>query len=95
MNVMPDAPLLAGVVVIALVLAVVMLLAALRLLRGPSLPDRVVALDLIGTAAIGIMSISSVLTQERAMLNIAIVMALLLFLSTTAFALYIERRARP
>lgn len=64
-----------------------------RLLRGPSVADRVVALDLIGFLAVGIIAILSAETQQPALLTVAIVMALILFLGTAGFASYIERRS--
>ena len=62
-----------------------------RLVRGPSTPDRVVALDLFTTIGIGIIAVYVVATDETAFLDAAIVIALLSFLSTIAFARYVER----
>lgn len=73
-----------------LVLAVVIVFA--RLVRGPSLPDRVVAIDLMNTLGIGIIATYSIATDQPAFLDVAIAMALLSFLGTVAFAYYIERR---
>ncbi len=63
-----------------------------RLYRGPSLPDRVVALDLIGTMAVGIIAAYDVLTEQPILLDAATVAALVAFLGTVAFARYVERR---
>lgn len=82
-------------VIVGTVLGLGMLLAAVRLLRGPSVPDRVVALDMMGYFAIGIISVYSIAVNRPVLLSVAIVMGLILFLGTAAFALYIERRARP
>lgn len=62
-----------------------------RLIHGPSTPDRVVALDLITTIGIGIIAVYVVGTGETAFLDAAIVIALLSFLGTIAFARYVER----
>lgn len=78
-----------------LVLAAGMLLAFVRLARGPSLPDRVVALDLVATHLVGAIAAYSILTGEPMLLRSAIVLALLTFLGTVAFARYLERRQRP
>ena len=45
--------------VLILICGIAMLLAFYRVLRGPSLPDRVVALDLLATAAVGVLGISA------------------------------------
>lgn len=66
-----------------------------RLLRGPTLPDRVVALDLIGFLIIGLIAVFALSSGRPVILSVAIVMALVLFLGTSAFAMYLERRARP
>ena len=73
------------------VLSVAMLFAFLRLVRGPSLPDRVVALDLMATLVIGIVAAYSVATGQSAYLDVAIILALIAFLGTVAFAYYIQR----
>jgi multicomponent Na+:H+ antiporter subunit F len=74
-----------------LTLAVV--LAFIRLVRGPGLPDRVVALDLIFTIGIGIIAVYAISTNQPAFLDVAIIAALIAFLGTIAFAYYLERRA--
>lgn len=72
-------------------LSVAMLFAFFRLVRGPSLPDRVVALDLMATLVIGIVGAYSVATGQSAYLDVAIILALIAFLGTVAFAYYIQR----
>jgi multicomponent Na+:H+ antiporter subunit F len=74
-----------------LTLAVVF--AFIRLVRGPGLPDRVVALDLIFTIGIGIIAVYAISTNQPAFLDVAIIAALIAFLGTIAFAYYLERRA--
>ena len=66
-------------------------LAFIRLLRGPSLPDRVIALDLMATIAIGFICAYAVANSQRIFLDVASVMALLAFLATVAFAYYLKR----
>lgn len=68
------------------------LLAALRVLRGPSLADRVVALELLTTLGIGITCGIAVGTGEAVFLDASLVLALVAFLGTVAFARYVEKR---
>lgn len=75
-----------------MMLSVAMLLAFIRLLRGPSLADRVVALDLMAVQAVGIIAVYDIATHEPVYLRVAIVLALIAFLGTVAFAYYIQRR---
>jgi multicomponent Na+:H+ antiporter subunit F len=79
----------AGAAMILLSLA--FLAALLRLILGPRLADRVVALDLISTIAVGVLAASSVITGERSVLDAALIVALIAFLGTVAFASYLER----
>lgn len=65
--------------------------AFIRVLRGPSLPDRVVALDLVAYLAMGFLGTYAVLAQEKAYIDAALVLGLLAFLGTVAVARYIER----
>ena len=71
-----------------------MVFALLRLMRGPSLPDRVVALDMLTIASVGFIACFAMATLERAFIDVAIALALVGFLATVAFARYTEQRAR-
>lgn len=73
------------------ILALAVVLAFTRLLRGPSLPDRVVALDLLTALGIGTIATYAIATGQAAFLDVATVLALISFLGTVAFAYYIER----
>ena len=62
-----------------------------RLIRGPSLPDRVVSVDLITVLAVAIAGLLAITYTEPDFLDIAVVLALVAFLATVAFAWYAER----
>ncbi|SDF77007.1 multicomponent Na+:H+ antiporter subunit F [Limimonas halophila] len=80
-------------VAISLVLVVAALLLTLvRLVRGPSLADRVVALDMLAILAIGFIALRVLATGETLYLEIAIALGLVAFLATVFFARLIERR---
>jgi multicomponent Na+:H+ antiporter subunit F len=68
------------------------LFALIRLIRGPSLPDRVIALDLLTTLTIGITASNAVATGITAYLDVAVILALVAFLGTVAFAYYLSWR---
>ena len=76
------------------VLSLALLLTFARLLRGPSLPDRVIALDMMATLGIGLVAVYAVFTGQPALLDVALLLALLAFLGTVGFAYYIERRTK-
>ena len=75
-------------------LACAAVLAAVRVLRGPSLPDRVVAIDLLGAIGIGIVCTYSLATGEPVFIDVALAMAIIGFVGSVAFARYIERGVR-
>jgi len=74
------------------ILMIAIFIALIRLILGPSLPDRVVALDLISTLVIGIIATHIISSGQTALLSIAIVLALVSFLGTIAFAHYLEKK---
>ena len=76
------------------ILALAFLLAVARLVRGPSLPDRVVAVDLMTAFSIGIMTVTGIALNESALIQPALVLAFVSFLATVAFAFYVSRAAR-
>jgi len=61
-----------------------------RLVRGPHLPDRIVALDMLALTAICAAALQALATGSTTFLDLALVMALVSFLSTVAFARYVE-----
>lgn len=73
-------------------LSVTIALTLVRLVRGPTMPDRVVALDLMGTVAIAMIASYALVNLQPAFLDVAIVVGLIGFIGTVAFAYYAERR---
>jgi len=73
------------------ILALALVLAFARLVLGPTLPDRIVAMDLIGVLTAGLIVVSAAATAERAFLDAAMVIALLAFVGTVAYARFVER----
>ena len=66
-------------------------LAFARLMVGPTMADRIVALDLVTVQAVAFMGLLCLATGEAAFLDVAIAIALVGFLGTVAFARYVER----
>ncbi|HHP7237155.1 monovalent cation/H+ antiporter complex subunit F [Longibacter sp.] len=87
-----DLTLIEWVVYITLaVLSLAIGAAFIRVLRGPSLPDRVIALDLVAYLAMGFLGAYAVLSEQETYIDAALVLGLLAFLGTVAVARYIER----
>jgi multicomponent Na+:H+ antiporter subunit F len=69
-------------------------LAFVRLARGPSLPDRVVALDLLASLAVALGAVYAIRFGSDVFLGPSLVLALLSFLGTVAVARFLERSGR-
>jgi multicomponent Na+:H+ antiporter subunit F len=76
---------------VLVMLATALLVAFVRLTRGPTLPDRIVAVDLIGVLAVGLIVVAAAVTAEQSFLDAAMVIALVGFVATVAYARYVER----
>lgn len=75
------------------VLLISMVLALLRLIRGPAAADRVVALDLISILIVAFLATYSIFAGETSFLDVAIGYALIAFLGTVALARFLVRSA--
>lgn len=75
-------------------LSATVILLFIRLAIGPSLEDRVVALDLLTSASIAIVAVYAVKYREAAFLDVGLILALVAFLGTIGFAYYLEMRFR-
>lgn len=84
-------PATAGFVCIGLAFVLVFV----RLVRGPSLPDRVVALDMVAYLSVGTIALWTLATGVTAYLDAALVLALIAFLATVAFGRYVEETPAP
>jgi multicomponent Na+:H+ antiporter subunit F len=72
-------------------LAVATVISGVRVFIGPTLADRVVSLDLLAIGGVSLMTASAVVFDQTAFLDVALLLALIAFISTAAFARYLER----
>ncbi len=63
-----------------------------RIGRGPSAPDRTIAIDILGTLMVGFCCVMALWTKQEYYMNIAIAWALISFIGTLALAKYLEGR---
>jgi multicomponent Na+:H+ antiporter subunit F len=75
-------------------LALGVALTFVRLVRGPTLPDRVISIDLIGILIVCVLVVVAGDSGQPAFLDVAMVIALISFVGTVAYARYVERE-RP
>ena len=74
------------------ILSLSFVLTVIRVVRGPSLPDRIVALDMLVAIAIGFIAVIGIRTGYTVYLDIAIALGLVGFLATVAFARFVMSR---
>ena len=81
-----------AILTVALILSTITVVICLyRVIKGPSLPDRVVALDMIGVNMLSMIAIISLLQRTTAYLEVILILGILSFIGTIAFSKYIER----
>jgi multicomponent Na+:H+ antiporter subunit F len=76
-------------------LALAMLLTLVRLLLGPTLADRILALDVLTTLGIGIVATFAVRASQPVYIDVAIALALMGFVATISFAKYLLSVGKP
>jgi multicomponent Na+:H+ antiporter subunit F len=74
----------------ALMILLGLLCAAWRAAVGPTLADRVVALDYVAMLMVALMTLLALALQRDAFLDAALALALVAFLATAAFARYLQ-----
>jgi multicomponent Na+:H+ antiporter subunit F len=60
--------------------------------KGPTAPDRTVAIDILGTVVVGFCALWAIKTKQDFYINIAIAWALLSFIGSITLAKYLEGR---
>lgn len=74
------------------ILCLALAMTTFRVIRGPTLPDRVLALDTLTTISIGIIAVLGIKTGAGYHVDIAIALGLVAFLATVAFARFVSTR---
>ncbi|WP_028298169.1 cation:proton antiporter [Olivibacter sitiensis] len=78
--------------VILPLLAISITLIFYRLFKGPRVVDRVIALDLLITTGVSIITVYSISMKQSTFLDVAMILALIAFLGTIAFSYYLEKK---
>ena len=82
-----------GIDICAALVLLAILMAFLRMVKGPTLVDRVVSVDLITVLAVAVAGLVGIASDHSAILDVAVATALVAFLATVAFAWFVNRRA--
>jgi len=76
------------------ILSISLILIFIRLILGPEIVDRVIALDLIITCGLGVIATYSIITDRPTYLDIAMILALIAFLGTVAFSYFLIKQKK-
>ncbi|MBZ0180392.1 MAG: hypothetical protein K8F36_13995 [Melioribacteraceae bacterium] len=76
------------------VIAISIFIVLLRVIKGPTIEDRIVAFDVLTAIGIAFIAVYAVKSESIKLLDGGLILALLAFLGTVAFAYYLERRTR-
>ena len=74
------------------VISFAILLVFVRFVKGPTISDRIIAVDLLVTIGIGVIAVYSILTNQSTFLDIALILGLIAFLGTVAYSSYLQKR---
>jgi multicomponent Na+:H+ antiporter subunit F len=69
-----------------------LILAFIRLLRGPSVNDRIAAMDVIASIVMGFILVYSVLINKSVYFDIPVIISLISFISTVAISTYLKQK---
>ena len=86
----PDLAMIARVLIAGLTLPLAF--SAYRMIKGPGYADRLVALDMLTAVVVSLAALTTVATGHRAFFDIGLGLALINFVSTCAFATFLERK---
>jgi len=80
------------VITISLICITLSMLAMIyRVIKGPSVSDRVVALDALGICLVAVIALVSIMLKSNAFLEVILLIGILAFIGTVAFSKYIEK----
>lgn len=80
-----------AVTIAIICLALSMLALVYRIITGPTLPDRIVALDAVGVNIVGIVALICIKLETTAYIEFVLLFGILAFIGTVAFSKYLEK----
>lgn len=80
-----------GMLVASILYLAAFVMAFIRIVVGPSIFDRVIALDMVGGLCLGLIVLFAIYFEQPVLLDAAFAIAVVGFLGTVAFARYLER----
>lgn len=79
------------ILILIVLISLTMIPIIYRLVKGPTAPDRIIALDAIGVCIIALVGLFSIYVKTSFYVEIALLLAILSFIGTTAFSKFLEK----
>jgi multicomponent Na+:H+ antiporter subunit F len=73
-------------------LMMAMIITLFRLLKGPSINDRIAAMDLISSVFMGVILVYAVLIQNAIYFDVPLIISLISFIGTIAVSTYLKQK---
>lgn len=73
-------------------LMLAMVITLVRLLKGPSVNDRIAAMDLISSIIMGVILVYSVLINNEMYFDVPVIISLISFIGTVAVSTYLKQK---
>jgi multicomponent Na+:H+ antiporter subunit F len=83
------------ILVVAVVLVSSMGIAAIRLFKGPSIADRVIAMDVLIITSVALIGVAAAGLGQVVLLDVAVAVSLVTFIGTVGVAWYLQRKGTP
>jgi len=83
-----------AVIFATICLSLAMIVVLYRMHKGPSLPDRIVVLDLVASVAVGFVLMMTLSYGKTVYLNVAVTVAVIVFMGNIAFAKYLKNKLK-
>lgn len=80
-----------AILIAILFIALAMLGFIYRAIKGPTIPDRVIALDALGINLVALTALISIVLDTNAFLEVILLIGILAFIGTVAFSKFLEK----
>ncbi|ETI69887.1 putative monovalent cation/H+ antiporter subunit F [Neobacillus vireti LMG 21834] len=80
-----------AILIAILFIALAMLGFIYRAIKGPTIPDRVIALDALGINLVALTALISIVLDTNAFLEVILLIGIIAFIGTVAFSKFLEK----
>lgn len=74
-----------------IIFGIAIIITFIRIIIGPTFPDRVIAMDVVGVNLISIIAIIAIIYQTHVFYDVILILGILAFISTISYSKFLER----